>query len=134
MAAALVLMTEKRFGCLGVRGADGALLGIVTDGDLRRAMGPDLLSRQVKDIMTLSPRTIGPDALAVEALHTMNAHDAAGNRSVRRGHRRATGRHPARARSAARGAGMRTAAPSAAAPGSRLQWPRLQWARSRTAA
>ncbi len=75
MAAALVLMTEKRFGCLGVRGPDGALLGIVTDGDLRRAMGPDLLARQVKDIMTVSPRTIGPDALAVEALHIMNAHD-----------------------------------------------------------
>jgi arabinose-5-phosphate isomerase len=74
MAAALVLMTEKRFGCLGVLGPDGALLGIVTDGDLRRAMGPDLLSRQVKDIMTVSPRTIGPDALAAEALHTMNAH------------------------------------------------------------
>jgi len=72
MAAALVLMTEKRFGCLGVLGPDGILLGIVTDGDLRRAMGPDLLSRQVKDIMTVSPRTIGPDALAAEALHAMN--------------------------------------------------------------
>ncbi|WP_428484646.1 KpsF/GutQ family sugar-phosphate isomerase [Rhodopila sp.] len=75
MSAALVLMTEKRFGCLGVTGADGVLLGIITDGDLRRAMGPDLLSRQVGDIMTLLPRTIGPDALAVEALHVMNAHE-----------------------------------------------------------
>jgi len=75
MAAALVLMTEKRFGCLGVRGADGALQGIVTDGDLRRAMGPDLLSRRVRDIMTHAPRTIGPDALAVEALHVMNARE-----------------------------------------------------------
>jgi arabinose-5-phosphate isomerase len=75
MAAALVLMTEKRFGCLGVRDADGRLVGIVTDGDLRRAMGPDLLSRRVRDIMTLSPRTIGPDALAAEALHVMNARE-----------------------------------------------------------
>ena len=75
MAAALVLMTEKRFGCLGVTAPDGSLLGIVTDGDLRRAMGPDLLSRQVRDIMTVSPRTIGPDALAVEALHVMNQHE-----------------------------------------------------------
>ena len=75
MAAALVLMTEKRFGCLGVRGPDGALQGIVTDGDLRRAMGPDLLSRRVRDIMTHAPRTIGPDALAVEALHMMNTRE-----------------------------------------------------------
>jgi arabinose-5-phosphate isomerase len=75
MAAALVLMTEKRFGCLGVAGADGALTGIITDGDLRRAMGPDLLSRKVGDIMTPSPRTIGPDALAGEALHLMNANE-----------------------------------------------------------
>ncbi len=75
MAAALVRMTEKRFGCLGVVGADGVLRGIVTDGDLRRAMGPDLLSRLAGDIMTVQPRTIGPDALAVEALHVMNAHE-----------------------------------------------------------
>lgn len=75
MAAALVLMTEKRFGCLGVTNSDGVLTEIITDGDLRRAMGPDLLSRHVADIMTLSPRTIGPDALAVEALHVMNARE-----------------------------------------------------------
>jgi arabinose-5-phosphate isomerase len=74
MDRALVLMTEKRFGCLGVTGHDGTLLGIITDGDLRRAMGPDLLIRTVDDVMTRSPRTIGPDALAAEALHAMNAH------------------------------------------------------------
>ncbi len=74
MDRALVLMTEKRFGCLGVTGRDGALLGIITDGDLRRAMGPDLLTRAVEDVMTRLPRTIGPDALAAEALHAMNAH------------------------------------------------------------
>jgi arabinose-5-phosphate isomerase len=75
MDTALVRMTEKRFGCLGVVGDDGILRGILTDGDLRRAMGPDLLLRMVGDIMTPSPRTIGPEALAVEALHAMNAHD-----------------------------------------------------------
>ena len=75
MDRALVLMTEKRFGCLGVTGADGALLGIITDGDLRRAMGPDLLTRPVNEVMTRAPRTIGPDALAAEALHAMNAHE-----------------------------------------------------------
>ncbi|MDR3533541.1 MAG: KpsF/GutQ family sugar-phosphate isomerase [Rhodopila sp.] len=75
MATALVRMTEKRFGCLGVVSDDGVLRGIITDGDLRRSMGPDLLSRLAGDIMTASPRTIGPDALAVEALHAMNAHE-----------------------------------------------------------
>jgi arabinose-5-phosphate isomerase len=73
MDRALLVMTEKRFGCLGVIDAAGRLLGIVTDGDLRRAMGPDLLSRHVGEIMTCPPRTIAPDALAVEALHAMNA-------------------------------------------------------------
>jgi arabinose-5-phosphate isomerase len=77
MDAALVRMTEKRFGCLGVvdDGDGGTLRGIITDGDLRRSMGPDLLSRFVRDVMTPAPRTIGPDALAVEALHLMNAHE-----------------------------------------------------------
>jgi arabinose-5-phosphate isomerase len=75
MDRALVLMTEKRFGCLGVTAPNGALVGILTDGDLRRAMGPDLLSREVRTIMTRAPRTIGPEALAAEALHAMNAHD-----------------------------------------------------------
>jgi arabinose-5-phosphate isomerase len=75
MDAALVRMTEKRFGCLGVIADNRALCGMVTDGDLRRSMGPGLLSRRVGDVMTASPRTIGPDALAVEALHMMNAPD-----------------------------------------------------------
>lgn len=74
MATALVRMTEKRFGCLGIVDDHGALMGIVTDGDLRRSMAPDLLTRRAGDVMTASPRTIGPDALAVEALHAMNAH------------------------------------------------------------
>ncbi|HEX3350493.1 MAG TPA: KpsF/GutQ family sugar-phosphate isomerase [Acetobacteraceae bacterium] len=72
MHAALLTMTEKRFGCLGAVEL-GRLVGILTDGDLRRAMGPDLLTRTVGDIMTPRPRTIGPDALAAEALHEMTA-------------------------------------------------------------
>jgi arabinose-5-phosphate isomerase len=74
MQAALLVMTEKRFGCLGVI-EDGRLVGIITDGDLRRAMGPDLLARPVSGVMTAGPRTIGPDALAAEALHMMNEPD-----------------------------------------------------------
>lgn len=75
MDLALLLMTEKRFGCLGVIDGAGRLVGIVTDGDLRRAMGPDLLSRRVGDVMTRSPRTIRADALAEEALHLMNTRE-----------------------------------------------------------
>ena len=73
MDAALLRITERRFGCLGIVDAAGRLIGIVTDGDLRRAMGPDLLRLRVGEIMTHGPRTIGPDALAAEALHAMNA-------------------------------------------------------------
>ena len=73
MDRALLLISEKRFGCLGIVGADQRLVGIITDGDLRRAMGPDLLGRRAADVMTAPPRTIGPDALAAEALHAMNA-------------------------------------------------------------
>ncbi|MCC7428140.1 MAG: KpsF/GutQ family sugar-phosphate isomerase [Alphaproteobacteria bacterium] len=74
MTEALPAMTAKRFGCLGVVDAAGALLGIVTDGDLRRHMGPDLLARTVAEVMTRTPKTIRPDALAGEALRLMNAH------------------------------------------------------------
>lgn len=73
MDAALVLMTSKRFGCLGVVDGQGRLCGIFTDGDLRRAMGPALLGRRLGEVMTPAPRTIGPEMLAAEALHLMNA-------------------------------------------------------------
>ncbi len=74
MDQALILMTGKGFGCLGALDADGRLLGVLTDGDLRRAMGPDLLRRRVNDVMSPNPpRTIGPDALAADALRAMNA-------------------------------------------------------------
>jgi arabinose-5-phosphate isomerase len=72
MDQALLTMTEKRFGCLGVVDAAGALIGILTDGDLRRAMGPDLLARRIADVMTSAPRSVGPDTLAAEALAMMN--------------------------------------------------------------
>jgi arabinose-5-phosphate isomerase len=72
MDAALLEMTAKHFGCLGV--VDGArrLVGVLTDGDLRRAMGADLLTRRVADIMNPCPRRIGPETLAAVALRDMN--------------------------------------------------------------
>ena len=71
MHSALLTMTAKRFGCLGIVDASGCLTGILTDGDLRRAMGPDLLGRAVHEVMTHSPRTIAPEALAADALRAM---------------------------------------------------------------
>lgn len=71
MHRALLTMTAKSFGCLGIV-ENGRLAGIITDGDLRRAMGPELLSQTAGAIMTRQPRTIGPDALAAEALREMN--------------------------------------------------------------
>ena len=72
MSQALVAMTAKSFGCVGVRAADGSLAGIVTDGDLRRHMSGDLLAQPAGAIMTASPRTIQAQALAVEAVALMN--------------------------------------------------------------
>ncbi len=73
MSSALVTMTEKSFGCLGVINADGQLVGILTDGDLRRHMAPGLLSRPVSEVMTVAPKTIDPETLASTALHIINA-------------------------------------------------------------
>jgi arabinose-5-phosphate isomerase len=73
MDKALITMTAKRFGALAVVDDARHLLGVVTDGDLRRAMGPDLLARQVREIMNPKPKTIGGDALAEEALLEMNS-------------------------------------------------------------
>lgn len=71
MAEAIVEMTEKRLGCVGVVDGD-RLVGIVTDGDLRRQLGrPAFLDLAVADVMTRSPRTIAADALAAEALALM---------------------------------------------------------------
>ena len=72
MSEVLLTMTARRFGCAGVLDRDGALVGIVTDGDLRRHMGDDLLHARAGDIMTPSPRCVARDALAAEALGIMN--------------------------------------------------------------
>jgi len=72
MSEALVLMTEKSFGCLGVVDDAGKLTGILTDGDLRRNMGGGLLEARVSDVMTSAPKTIAADELASAALNTLN--------------------------------------------------------------
>jgi arabinose-5-phosphate isomerase len=72
MAEVLLVMTQKRLGCAGVV-EDGRLIGIVTDGDLRRHMQDGLLAKPARDIMTLAPKTVQPSMLAAEALRIMNA-------------------------------------------------------------
>ncbi len=73
MSDALVTMTEKSLGCLGVVDAEGRLVGIVTDGDLRRKMGPELLTATAEEIMTGNPKSVSPDTLASAALEIVNA-------------------------------------------------------------
>jgi len=72
MSEALVLMTEKSFGCLGVVNGEGRLVGILTDGDLRRNMGGGLLEARVSEVMTRAPKTISRDELASAALNILN--------------------------------------------------------------
>jgi arabinose-5-phosphate isomerase len=71
MDVAILEMTSKGFGCTAVTDAEGALKGVITDGDLRRHMGGDLLVRRAHEIMTVAPRTIEPGALLSEALRRM---------------------------------------------------------------
>ena len=71
MADAILVMSEKRLGCVGVVDEAGKLVGIVTDGDLRRHMTPDLLSKQARQVMTPRPKTIRRNALAAEAVGFM---------------------------------------------------------------
>ena len=73
MAEALVVMTEKSFGCLGIVDGKGKLVGVVTDGDLRRHMGAKLLKATAGEIMTAKPKTIAPTMLASAALELINA-------------------------------------------------------------
>ena len=75
MAEAILIMTAKRFGCVGVVDDSGTLTGIITDGDLRRHMDNDLLAQRAGDVMTGAPKSIRPQALAVEALRMMNMTD-----------------------------------------------------------
>ncbi len=72
MSEAILVMTAKSFGCVGVSGEDGRLVGVVTDGDLRRHMDDRLLARSVAEIMHRNPKTITAAHLAAEALGVMN--------------------------------------------------------------
>ena len=76
MRDALLVMSEKMLGCVGIINDRGELTGIITDGDLRRWMSrdksPDLILEKVTSVMTKNPKTISPDALIVDAVNMMN--------------------------------------------------------------
>jgi arabinose-5-phosphate isomerase len=75
MRDVIVKMTSGGIGFAGVAGvidAKGSLIGIITDGDVRRHVQSDLLDRKAREVMSASPKTVAPDALAAEALAFMN--------------------------------------------------------------
>ncbi len=72
MQDALLVMSEKMLGCVGVVDSNGCLSGIITDGDLRRWMSPNLITEKVVNVMTKNPKVISPEALIVEAVNVMN--------------------------------------------------------------
>jgi arabinose-5-phosphate isomerase len=81
LSEALVEMSRKRLGMTAIVDGDGRLLGLFTDGDLRRALDDhevDVRNTRIADVMTRSPKTIGSDALAVEAAQLMEAHKIGG--------------------------------------------------------
>mgnify|MGYP003331756950 CR=1 FL=1 len=65
-------MTSKSFGCIAIVDDQDHILGIITDGDLRRRMEDNILNLRADQVMTAGPKTIRPTALASEAVQVMN--------------------------------------------------------------
>src|SRR5690606_26105391 len=77
ISQAAVEMSHKRLGMTAVVDADNRLLGVFTDGDLRRTLddtGADLRATPVVEVMSRDPKSIGPERLAVEAARMMEDH------------------------------------------------------------
>ena len=71
MSEALIKISEKGFGCIGVI-SNNSLEGIITDGDLRRHMGPEILNNKVESIMTKRPQMVSSKLLVSDALKLIN--------------------------------------------------------------
>ena len=74
MKDVLIEMTEKSFGCAGVIDENSKLVGIITDGDLRRKIENDFLSKKASDVMSANPKVVSEDMFAQEATKLMNKH------------------------------------------------------------
>jgi arabinose-5-phosphate isomerase len=72
MGEAIVEMTSRGFGCVAVVDGEGRMTGVISDGDLRRHMRPDLTTVPVTEVMTRNPRVVREQTLAVEALDQLN--------------------------------------------------------------
>lgn len=72
---AALILSLKRFGCVGVMGDDGRLAGIVTDGDIARRLHKNLVELKVEDVMTRSPKTVRRNTLATSAMGLLNLHN-----------------------------------------------------------
>ena len=72
MSRAIILMTKKSFGCLGVVDKNKKIIGVITDGDLRRKMNSKFFEKKAKEIMTKNPTIASKDILVGEALNIMN--------------------------------------------------------------
>ena len=73
MPEAVREISEKGFGCVGVIAADGTLKGVITDGDIRRHLGSNLLAMTVEEVMTREPKSVGPETIVATALQTINS-------------------------------------------------------------
>ena len=72
MSKTLIIITKKSFGCVGVINKKKHLIGIITDGDLRRNMNANIVNKKAKLIMTPKPIYISEEILVGEALNIMN--------------------------------------------------------------
>ena len=73
MAEVIRVITEKGFGCVGVLDGAGVLIGIITDGDIRRHIADGFLDHPVDGYMTRNPRVARPDTLLASAIETLNS-------------------------------------------------------------
>lgn len=73
MSDAIVEMSAKSVGCVGITDRGGHLIGIITDGDLRRHMSPGLMEASVDEVMTKAPKTCRPDQLVSEVIEFLNS-------------------------------------------------------------
>ena len=75
MRDAVMMLSIKRFGCVGIVGDDGCLAGIITDGDIARHLDKNLVEMKVDEIMTRNPKTVRPTTPATSAMGLLNLHN-----------------------------------------------------------
>ena len=73
MSKVLLIITKKSFGCVGVINKSKNLVGIITDGDLRRNMKKDIINKKACEVMTKNPKVAKANTLVGEALNMMNS-------------------------------------------------------------